>query len=45
MLHRIGFDCGVIGMLFQASLFKVFQLAMFDPACKAKHFKVKAQRK
>lgn len=39
MLHRIGFDMGLIGMLFQARLFRVFQKIVNDPAAKTSHFK------
>ena len=42
MLHRIAFDMGVIGMLFQASLFRIFQRILTDPVCNLKHFEASA---
>ncbi|KAK7495634.1 hypothetical protein BaRGS_00013081 [Batillaria attramentaria] len=39
MLHRIGFDMGYTGMLFQASLFRVFQRIMLGPPAKSPRFK------
>lgn len=40
MLHRIGFQSKLVGMLYQASLFRVLQALLFDPACNVKHFQV-----
>ena len=41
MLHRVGFDCDLVGMLYQVSLFRVFHNIMSDPACRTKHFQVR----
>ncbi|PVD36096.1 hypothetical protein C0Q70_03067 [Pomacea canaliculata] len=38
MLHRIGFDLGYIAMLFQASLFRVFQRLMSGPLARSPKF-------
>ena len=41
LLHRIGFDCGAIGILFQTSLFNIFRKFFSDQACAtAKQFAV-----
>ena len=40
MLHRIGFDLGFIGMMFQASLFRVFQKLMLGATAKSARFQV-----
>lgn len=40
MLHRIGFELGYIGMLFQASLFRIFQRIMHGPAAQTAAFQV-----
>ncbi|XP_060554622.1 protein timeless homolog [Ruditapes philippinarum] len=39
MLHRVAFDLGYIGMLFQISLFRVFQKIMLTPLAKAERYK------
>ncbi|KAI0224463.1 hypothetical protein LSAT2_024531 [Lamellibrachia satsuma] len=39
MLHRVGFECEMIGILFQARLFRIFQNVQADPACTTRHFK------
>ena len=41
MLHRIGFDLGFIGMLFQASLFRVFQKLMHGALARSARFQVR----
>ena len=42
MLHRVAFDNKMVGMLYQASLFRAFQQLMADPACRVKQFDVSA---
>ncbi|XP_053408285.1 protein timeless homolog isoform X2 [Mercenaria mercenaria] len=39
MLHRVAFDLGYVGMLFQISLFRVFQKIMLTPLAKAQRYK------
>ena len=41
MLHRIGFDLGFMGMLFQASLFQVFQRLMHGALARSARFQVR----
>ncbi|XP_064594960.1 protein timeless homolog [Liolophura sinensis] len=38
MLHRVGVDLELIGMLFQASLFRIFQKLLFSPLATSSHF-------
>lgn len=38
MLHRIGFDCKMHAMLFQISLFRIFQTILADPLCDSPKF-------
>ena len=40
MLHRLGFDLGLVGMLFQAALFRVFQKLMLGTMAKVSRFQV-----
>lgn len=40
MLHRISIDLGYMGMVFQASLFRVFQKILLSPLAKAARYKV-----
>ncbi|CAG2251184.1 TIMELESS [Mytilus edulis] len=39
MLHRISIDLGYMGMVFQASLFRVFQKILLSPLAKAARYK------
>ncbi|CAC5364082.1 TIMELESS [Mytilus coruscus] len=39
MLHRISVDLGYMGMVFQASLFRVFQKILLSPLAKAARYK------
>ncbi len=41
MLHRIGYEHKIIGILFQASLFRTLQKVMADPVTKTSQFKVR----
>ena len=40
MLHRMAFDLGCVGMVFQASLFRVFQKILLSPLAKSERYKV-----
>jgi len=40
MLHRIAFDPPLVGLLFQASLFRVFSKILADPFCSSSYFEV-----
>ena len=40
MLHRVAVDLGYVGMVFQASLFRVFQHVLNSPLAKAERYKV-----
>ena len=41
MLHRVGYQCRLVGMLYQAALFRIFQAVLYDPASNVAHFDVR----
>ena len=40
MLHRVAVDLGCVGMVFQASLFRIFQKILLSPLAKSERYKV-----